>query len=160
MHESLLEFHKKWYSANIMTLTVRSKHEIESLEKWITDKFSPVVNKDVVLPNLGDPNPYPVENLGKLVKFVPVQDTDQLTIVWTLPYVEKDFNTQPLRYLSHLFGHEGENSILSYLISEGLALELSSGYDHELFTYSTFTVDITLTKKGLENYEQVVEAVF
>jgi insulysin len=80
MHESLLAFHKKWYSANIMTLTVKSKHEIEVLEKWVTEKFSPVVNKDVVLPNLGDPTPYPTENLGKLIKFVPVQDTDQITI--------------------------------------------------------------------------------
>ena len=93
MHESLLEFHKKWYSSNIMTLTVRSKHDIDSLEKWVTEKFSPVINKNVVVPNLGDPNPYPTGNLGKLVKFVPVQDTDQLTFSWVLPYVEKDFKT-------------------------------------------------------------------
>ena len=62
--------------------------------------------------------------------------------------------------MSHLFGHEGENSLLSYLISEGLALELSSGCDHELWSFSTFSVDITLTKKGLENYDKVIEAVF
>lgn len=93
MHESLLEFHKKWYSSNIMTLTVKSKHDIDSLEKWVTEKFSPVVNKDVEVPNLADPHPYPTENLGKLVKFVPVQDTDQLTFYWTLPYVEKDYKT-------------------------------------------------------------------
>jgi insulysin len=49
---------------------------------------------------------------------------------------------------------------LSYLISEGLALELSSGYDHELWNFSNFYIDITLTKKGLENYEKVIEAVF
>jgi insulysin len=74
--------------------------------------------------------------------------------------VERDFKTQPLRYMSHLFGHEGENSLLSYLISEGWALELSSSFDHELWSFSTFSVDITLTKKGLENYEKVIEAVF
>jgi insulysin len=62
--------------------------------------------------------------------------------------------------MSHLFGHEGENSLLSYLISEGLALELSAGGDHELWAYSTFAVNITLTKKGVEHYEQVIEAVF
>jgi insulysin len=62
--------------------------------------------------------------------------------------------------MSHLFGHEGENSLLSYLISEGLALELSSSFDHELWSFSTFNVDITLTKKGLENYEKVIESVF
>jgi insulysin len=62
--------------------------------------------------------------------------------------------------MSHLFGHEGENSLLSYLISLGYALELSSSYDHELWSYSTFSVEITLTKKGLENYDKVIEAVF
>lgn len=65
-----------------------------------------------------------------------------------------------MKYHSNLFGHEGENSLLSYLISEGLALELSSSYDHELYHFSTFSVDITLTKKGIENVEKVIEAVF
>ena len=54
-----------------------------------------------------------------------------------------------MNYFSHLFGHEGENSLLSYLISEGLALELSAGGDHELWAFSTFLIEITLTKKGL-----------
>jgi insulysin len=59
-----------------------------------------------------------------------------------------------------LFGHEGPNSLLSFLISEGLALELCSSSDHELWALSTFSIDITLSKKGLENYERVVEAVY
>jgi secreted Zn-dependent insulinase-like peptidase len=50
--------------------------------------------------------------------------------------------------------------LLSYLISEGLALELVSYPDHVLWSFSTFTVEVTLTKKGLENYEKVVEATF
>jgi insulysin len=62
--------------------------------------------------------------------------------------------------MSHLFGHEGENSLLSYLISEGLALELSAGGDHELHSFSTFAIEVMLTKKGVENYEKVVEAIF
>ena len=45
MRDSLLAFHKKWYSSNIMTLTVSSKHDLESFEKWATEKFSPVENK-------------------------------------------------------------------------------------------------------------------
>jgi secreted Zn-dependent insulinase-like peptidase len=47
------------------------------------------------------------------------------------------------------------------LIAEGLALELSASHDHELNgAFSNFNVDVTLTKKGLEQYERVVEAVF
>lgn len=45
MRESLLAFHKKWYSSNIMTLTVSSRHSIEDLEKWVKSKFSAVENK-------------------------------------------------------------------------------------------------------------------
>ena len=65
-----------------------------------------------------------------------------------------------MRYHSHLFGHEGENSLLSWLISEGLALELCASSDHNLWSTTNFDVDITLTKKGLAEYERVIEAVF
>ena len=77
-----------------------------------------------------------------------------------LPYYEKDFKTKPLFYFSHLFGHEGQNSLLSYLISEGLALELSAYSDNELWTLSSFFIDITLTEKGLESINDVIEATF
>lgn len=50
-----------------------------------------------------------------------------------------------MRYISHLVGHEGENSLLSYLINKGWALELSCGEDHELWSFSTLEMDITLT---------------
>lgn len=71
-----------------------------------------------------------------------------------------EYKTQPLKYHSHLFGHEGENSLLSYLIAEGLALELYSGYDHDLWSISNFYIDVTLTKKGIDNPDKVIEAVF
>lgn len=44
--------------------------------------------------------------------------------------------------------------------SEGLALSLSAGPDHELFSFSNLDVSIELTQLGLENIEKVVEAVF
>jgi len=160
IRESLLDFHKQWYSSNIMKLTVVGRQDIEQLEEWVTEKFSPIENKDVAVPDLGVPTPYPQENLGKFVKFIPVQDKDILTLLWILPYVQKDIKAQPLGYYAFLFGHEGENSLLSYLKSQGLANELSAGGDHELWSYSNFYVDISLTKKGLENHEQVIEAVF
>jgi len=37
------------------------------------------------------------------------------------------YRESPANYLSHLFGHEGENSLLSVLLEEGLAYELWSG---------------------------------
>ena len=71
----------------MMSLAVTGKHDIEQLEQWVVNKFSDVKNKNVELPDLGTPTPFPPENLGKLVKFVPIKDKDVMTILWNLPYV-------------------------------------------------------------------------
>ena len=144
-----MEFHETWYSANIMCLAVTSNHSLDSMEGWVTSKFGEVVNKDVELPNLVDPNPYPPEALSRLVRYVPVQDADSLVIRWMLPYTEKSIASQPLGYFSSLVGHEGENSLLAYLKSKDLGLSLSAYTGHELWGLTYFEVEIMLTENGL-----------
>jgi insulysin len=81
IRESLLAFHKKWYSANIMELVVTGKHTLEYLEKWVTEMFSAVENKDVVEPNLGEPkHPFTHDNLSTLIRFKPIKDSDTIEI--------------------------------------------------------------------------------
>ena len=55
-----------------MNLCVIAKYDVDTLEKWVTEKFSPVVNKDVKVPDLCVPPPFNESVLGKLVKYVPV----------------------------------------------------------------------------------------
>lgn len=52
---------------------------------------------------------------------VPVEDINELKIVWNLPYLANQINKIHLKYFMELFGHEGDNSILSYLKSQDLA---------------------------------------
>jgi insulysin len=131
---------------------VTGNHTLEELEQWVTTMFAPVSNKNTVIPIFETkeaPN-FNESSMGKLLRFVPVKDKDILTIYWpALPYSQLEYRSQPLRYFSHLFGHEGANSLLSHLKREGLAMELSAYSDHEIWAVSQFTVDITLTKKGL-----------
>lgn len=47
-----------------MKLVLTGKHDIEQMEKWAHERFSSIVNKDVVIPELGDPAPYDDKNLG------------------------------------------------------------------------------------------------
>ena len=69
-----------------------------------------------------------------------MKDVDTLDITWVLPYVKQEFKSKPLSYFSHLIGHEGENSLLSYLKAEDYAMGLSAGDDDELDYFSDFTV--------------------
>jgi len=134
-----------------MKLCVSGNHTIETLEGWVREMFTNVPNKNVTPPPLDSPlKPFTPDTLSHLLKFVPIKDKDVLSLMWpSLPYSQHEYRTQPLKYLSHLFGHEGENSLLSYLMREGYALGLNAYQDHELYCISTFSIDITLTKKGL-----------
>lgn len=67
IRENLLGFHKQWYSSNIMKLVISGKHSLDQLEQWAVEKFSLVVNKNVVVPDLGKPVvPFTVSNLATI----------------------------------------------------------------------------------------------
>jgi len=72
----------------------------------------------------------------------------------------KYYENLPSSYFSHLFGHESQNSILSLLIKEGYALNLSAGGHTEINLFTTFSITIGLTEKGLNEYETVCSIVF
>ena len=91
---------------------------------------------------------------------MPVKDDDHMNFVFSLPYCGLDHEAAPLKYFSSLIGHEGENSLLSYLKSKDLATALSAGPSQYMNCFTLFQVGITLSKKGLKEYEKVAEAVF
>lgn len=62
--------------------------------------------------------------------------------------------------MSHLIGHEGDGSVLSYLKKKGWALELSAGLSHGGNGFDFFKISVTLTEAGLSNYVAVIEAIF
>jgi len=67
-----------------------------------------------------------------------------------LPETLSKNKTKPVNYLSHVIGHEGPNSLLSTLISEGLASGLSSGEAPRLnYQKSGLKISIVLTQYGV-----------
>lgn len=115
----------------------------------------------MIVPRYDEPIlPFTEANTGKIVKFQPIKDKDVLEFCFILPYLELEYKSNPQKYYYHLFGHEGENSLLSYLKKEDYAMDLYSSGESHVKAYSDLSISISLTKKGLENYEKVIEAVF
>ena len=161
MGEELLRFYDRWYSANMINLVMCGNHDILTLQKWAIQYFSAIKNKNVVPPDFSHPHPYAGKYVNKLLKWIPIKEKHTLTIQWILPYISSHVaKADHLKYFAHLFGHEGSNSLLSYLIKEGLALELASDGSYNLKCFMSFEVEITLTTKGYREYERVILAVF
>lgn len=89
-----------------------------------------------------------------------MKDQDSIVLYYALPYMQREYKSNPLEYFSHLVGHEGENSLLSYLKQEDYAMSLSCGSDHEMDCFSEFKITVVLTKKGLANYNKVLDIIF
>lgn len=63
----LLDFHKRFYSANIMKLVMYGNESLDVLQTWAEEKFSSVENKDVPIPSF-PADPYGPEQLCRMLE--------------------------------------------------------------------------------------------
>ena len=120
-----------------MKLVVYGQDDIESLTKSVEQKFNDVPNKQNKPFKIIE-HPFDEKTLGKVIKIVPVKDRRVLEITWLLKDQSSQYRHPPSKYISHILGHEGKGSLLSFLISQGLATSLSAGGSDSYKAYSEF----------------------
>uniref|UniRef100_A0A7N6FB65 Nardilysin a (N-arginine dibasic convertase) n=1 Tax=Anabas testudineus TaxID=64144 RepID=A0A7N6FB65_ANATE len=159
-YQRLRDFWRRYYSAHYMTLAVQSKETLDTLEQWVREIFIKVPNNGEPRPDFSHlQQPFDTPAFNKLYRVVPVRKVHALTISWAVPPQGKHYRVKPLHYISWLIGHEGTGSILSLLRKKCWALALFGGNSETGFdqntTYSIFSVSITLTDQGYQNFYQV-----
>lgn len=161
VRDKFIEFHDKHYSANQMKLVVLGRESLDVLQDWVAELFSGIPDMNLAPNRWTDEVPYGPEYLGLQTFVKPVMDSRELSLRFPFPDEYLLHESQPSRYISHLIGHEGPGSIMSYIKSKGWANSLGAGmYPICAGTPGMFDVTIRLTEEGLKNYKQVVEVVF
>ncbi len=159
VREELLRFYDQYYSANLMRLVVLGKQPLDELEALVTPMFSPVPNKSYAHDPIEEPLFEP-GSLPMLVEVRPQATLRQLQVSFPVDDYREVYDVEPLSYVSNLVGHEGEGSLLSQLKAEGLAESLAAGPGLSWRGGSLFSVNITLTAKGVEQYQRVLQLLF
>ncbi|ONH66952.1 A-factor-processing enzyme [Cyberlindnera fabianii] len=157
--EELLKFYKDYYSSNLMKLAVIGREDLETLEKWVLEKFSDVANYNRPKPTF-EGAVFTDKQLKKLIKAKPVMTKNKLSIAFVAPDHDLHWDVQSSHYYSHLLGHEGNGSILAYLKEKGWANGLSAGGYTISKGNGTFGVDIDLTEDGISHYEEILVVLF
>ena len=160
IREEFIKFHDRHYSANRMKLVVLGKESLDELESWVTELFADVKNKNLPQNRWDDEQPYSSHNLLRQIYAKPVMDSRTLDIMFTYQDENHLYKYHPSRYVSHLIGHEGPGSILSYIKAKGWANRLSAGPMTVCPGSGLFNVSIGLTTEGLAQYPEIVKAVF
>lgn len=127
VRDKFIEFHDKHYSANRMKLVVLGREPLDVLQKWAEEFFAGIANKKLPQNRWEDQPPFRDCDLGTQCFAKPVMDSRELNLVF--PFIDEEhlYESQPSRYISHLIGHEGPGSVMSYIKSKGWANSLSAG---------------------------------
>ena len=158
VREILIEFYTQHYSANLMNLVILGKEDLDTLSEWAIEKFSDIPNKDYPGANYNGELIYKPEQLGQLIKAAPINDDHKLELSFMIPDdMETYWDSKPERYFSHLLGHESKGSLAYYLKQKGLCTELSAGGMKICQGCSLFYIEIQLTPKGLEQWEDIIK---
>ena len=140
--ELLLEFHSKYYSANLMRLCVIGREDLDTLERMVADLFAPVPNTNATVARHNGPA-FTHERLGQQVFYRPIRDLREVRMHFQVPFVDLGDMAHSNWLVSHVIGHEGPGSLLSLLRKEGFALGLSaSTYRHATFTLFSINIKV------------------
>ncbi|KAM4054774.1 peptidase M16 domain-containing protein [Hirsutella rhossiliensis] len=144
-----------------VNLVVLGREPLDDLQKWVVELFSPIANKELPSNRWTDEVPFRACELGMQCFAKPVMDSRELNL--SFPFVDEEalYESQPSRYISHLIGHEGPGSIMSYVKSKGWVNSLSAcAYSVCPGTPGIFQVQIRLTEEGLKNYPEIAKIFF
>lgn len=159
LRQALLDFYAKWYSADIMSLTVLGRESLDELEAMVRARFAEVPKRDVELQPIEQPL-FNERDLPMWVNIRPEQELRELSISFPLPDLSDQYRKSPLNYIGNLIGHEGEGSLLSLLKERGWAESLSAGGGLRYDGGTLFSIDIELTETGLQHVDALVALVF
>ena len=156
IRDRLLKMYNKYYTSEIMYLVVYSKMPMDNLVHLVENLFSLVPKREnFEIPKYDKIKPYNESTLGNFYKVVPVKEVDKINFTWLLPFCD-NYYAKPLNFLSTLFGHEGPNTITSSLKRDNLITDLVTSTNNYAKTFSTFELEVELTKKGFDNYKEVI----
>ncbi len=159
LRPDLIEFWKRHYSANLMTLAVYGPQSLEDLEAMVRGRFSTIENRQLT-PMSHTENLFSDGALPMKVTADALKDVRSLTLSFPIPSQEANYETKPASYVASLLGHEGPGSLFDVLKRAGLVESLSAGLGLDTGDNATLEIGMSLTPEGLERQDDILPLVF
>jgi secreted Zn-dependent insulinase-like peptidase len=158
VYDRLMEVYKRHYSANRMALVVLNNQSLDALENSVKQKFSAVKNNNLEKPVSSVPI-LNKEQLETRVNIVPLREIRSLELIFPIDDTQQYKNKKPTRIVSHLLGHEAQNSLYQMLSDKGLIESLYVDVIN-VDALDAFSIEVDLTEDGLEQVNQITEDIF
>ena len=157
---ALLDFYKKYYAASNMKLALISNMPMEVLSNAAKLYFLDIPNRTVKTPVISSVYRKPLKDHYRFLQIKTIKDIRTLEINFPTIRLNDYQGSKPALIVSSLLGHEGKGSLLSKLKDEGLVLGLNAGGGSSHPNINSFGINVSLTPKGLNEYERILIIVF
>ena len=154
-----MAFFDRYYSANLMALSLTSNTGLDQMEIWARQYFSAIENRQRPAVNFTADLVDQSRSTG-VAFFEPVTDRRVLSLTFPTHGTRAQYRSKPDALVGFLLGYEGEGSLLSFLKQEGLATGLSGGGQSASKDHTLFQIDVQLTPDGTENWQRVMQLTF
>jgi len=157
---ALKQWYESHYSANRMHLVIISPLSIDKLVQLTTEKFTPVISRDL------QKAAYPLDLLsaqqkGHWLYITPVKDLKTLSLIWQLPReIAVDLESHTPSLVAYVLANGTENGLSEELKREKLIEGLSVSVDPYSNESHLMSIDFSLTEYGMKHLETIVQRTF
>ncbi|MEE3660795.1 pitrilysin [Brenneria sp. g21c3] len=160
LHDELVKFYQRYYSANLMKGVIYSNQPLPSLAKLAAQTFGRIANHDAEVAPIAVPATTQQQR-GIMIHYVPAQPRKQLRIEFRVDNNSQAFRSKTDTYISYLIGNRSQNTLSDWLQKEGLVESIGAGADPVIDRNGgVFSISASLTDKGLARRDEVIAAIF
>ncbi|OTQ70621.1 pitrilysin [Gilliamella apis] len=160
LQDELVNFHDKYYSANIMVGVIYSNQSIEKLETLAESTYGQIPNKNIIVPPITKPA-ITQEFTGKEITMLPAQPRKMLSLKFPIENDIDKFTDKTNEYLIYLISNNSKNTLADQLQKQGLIEAIQATCDSKYYGNSgTFNINVILTDEGLAQKDKVIAAIF
>lgn len=164
LRQKILDFHQKYYSANIMTLAIVTSEDFKTLRRKVEANFNKITNKDVARPFFNETTnyevPLPPHTIGKMYYLKAYTDPSKFTMIFQMNSDMKFLKFHPIHFFSTFINYFSENSFKQTLIRENLITNFDDTIAFEDYVTTLYGVSFQLTAKGEKNLSTIVDYFF
>lgn len=160
LQDELKEFYNRYYSANIMKLTLVGKQSLPELKAMAEKHFASIPNKNVAMPHVTEPGLTKAQ-MGKSIHYKPIKDMKVMYVDFPVQSNKQQWRLKPNEFVRNLITSEEPGTLGEQLRQKGLVKMITAYVDAEGYGPDGFLrVQAELTDAGLQQQDEILAAIF
>jgi secreted Zn-dependent insulinase-like peptidase len=155
--DQMIDFYQRHYSADKMTLSIVSPHDLSTLKALAIEKFSEVPKRVAV--EKAWPMMFGPAELKKQVTIEPKQQLQQLEVLFPT-CIKRDYQAKPVTYIAELVNTSSPGGLKHWLKDKEWISDLAMGYGKLDDQQDAINLSFVLTTSGLAHTDDIIEATF